>query len=69
MTTQPPLEERLLIAARSAAQTCRSLGVEDLRKCAAKLFDVSPEGELASAFVTAYEIERRQIAIRRAMTA
>lgn len=69
MATQTSLEEKLLAAARSAAQTCRSLSADDLRKCATKLFDVPPECELVSEFVMAYETERRQIAIRRAMGA
>jgi hypothetical protein len=70
-----PIVDRLLLAACVAAQTCRSLSVNDLRNCAAKLFDVSPEGELAGAFVTAYEHERdamaaqRQIGMWRAMKA
>jgi hypothetical protein len=58
-----------MLAACVAAQTCRSLSATDLRSCAAKLFDVPPECELASAFVMAYQVERRQIAKRQAMTA
>jgi hypothetical protein len=67
--TDSSLVDRLLLAACVAAQTCRSLTPTDLRTCATKLFDVPPECELASAFVMAYQVERRQLAKRRAMTA
>jgi hypothetical protein len=58
-----------MLAACVAAQTCRSLSETDLRSCATKLFDVPRECELASAFVMAYQVERRQIEMRRAMAA
>jgi hypothetical protein len=58
-----------MLAACVAAQTCRSLSPTDLRTCATNLFDVPPECELASAFVMAYQVERRQIAKRQAMVA
>jgi hypothetical protein len=57
-----PIVDRLLLAACVAAQTCRSLSANDLRNCAAKLFDVPPECELASAFVSAYQNERDAMA-------
>jgi hypothetical protein len=58
-----------MLAACVAAQTCRSLSAADLRCCATTLFDVPPDCELASAFVMAYQVERRQIEMRRAMAA
>jgi hypothetical protein len=58
-----------MLAACVAAETCRSLSETELRTCATKLFDVPPECELASAFVMAYQVERRQLAKRWAMTA
>jgi len=58
-----------MLAACVAAQTCRSLSATDLRGCATTLFEVPPDCELASAFVMAYQVERRQIEMRRAMAA
>src|SRR5580658_5935934 len=57
--------DRLLIAACVAAQTCRSLGANDLRSCASKLFDVPAECKLTDAFVMAYQTERDRMACRR----
>jgi hypothetical protein len=57
--------DRLLVAACVAAQTCRSLGANDLRSCASKLFDVPAECKLTDAFVMAYQTERDRMAGRR----
>jgi hypothetical protein len=57
--------DRLLLAACVAAQTCRSLGANDLRSCASKLFDVPRECKLTDAFVHAYQTERDRMAGRR----
>jgi|SRR5580698_1717994 hypothetical protein len=57
--------DRLLLAACVAAQTCRSLGANDLRSCATKLFDVPRECKLTDAFVHAYQTERDRMAGRR----
>jgi hypothetical protein len=57
--------DRLLVAACVAAQTCRSLGASDLRRCASKLFDVPTECKLTDAFVMAYQTERDRMAGRR----
>ncbi len=54
--------DRLLLAACVAAQTCRSLGTNDLRSCASQLFDVPLECELTDAFVMAYQTERDRMA-------
>jgi hypothetical protein len=60
-----PIVDRLLVAACVAAQTCRSLGANDLRSCASKLFDVPQECKLTDAFVHAYQTERDRMAGRR----
>ncbi len=60
-----PIVDRLLLAACVAAQTCRSLGANDLRNCASKLFDVPPQCKLTDAFVMAYQTERDRMAGRR----
>src|SRR5580704_11190180 len=57
--------DRVLLAACVAAQTCRSVGANDLRSCASKLFDVPPECKLTDAFVMAYQTERDRMAGRR----
>ena len=57
--------DRLLVAACVAAQTCRSVGANDLRSCASKLFDVPRECRLTDAFVMAYQTERDRMAGRR----
>ena len=60
-----PIVDRLLLAACVAAQTCRSLGANDLRSCASKLFDVPLECKLSDAFAMAYQAERDRMAGRR----
>lgn len=57
--------DRLLLGACVAAQTCRSLGANDLRSCASKLFDVPADCKLTDAFVMAYQTERDRMAGRR----
>lgn len=57
--------DRICVAACVVAQTCGTLGPDDLHSCASKLFDVYPECELTSAFVLAYQTERDAIAERR----
>ena len=57
--------DRLCLAACVVAQTCSNLDQDDLHRCAAKLFDVPPECDLAEAFVLAYETERSAMAARR----
>src|SRR5579863_2637845 len=59
------LVDRVLLAACVAAQTCRSLGANDLRSCASGLFDVPLECKLSDAFVHAYQAERYAMTGRR----
>jgi hypothetical protein len=54
--------DRILLGACILARTCHCLSANDLRNCASKLFGMSPECELSSAFVTAYQTERDAIA-------
>jgi hypothetical protein len=54
--------DRILLGACILARTCRCLSPNDLRNCASKLFGLSPECELSSAFVSAYQNERDAIA-------
>ena len=60
-----PIVDRVCLAACVVAQTCGNVATEELRECAAKLFDVPPECELSGAFVLAYETERDAITQRR----
>ena len=62
---EAPIVDRISVAACGVAQTCGSLDIEELQFCAARLFDVPPECDLASAFVIAYETERDAMAERR----
>lgn len=54
--------DRILLAACLLARTCRCLSARDLRNCASTLFGMSPECELSTAFVSAYQNERDTIA-------
>jgi hypothetical protein len=64
MEPDSSIVNRLLLAACVAAKTCRGLSANELRSCASKLFDVSEECELSSAFVMAYQNERDAMAGR-----
>jgi hypothetical protein len=55
--------DRLLLAACILARTCRCLSANDLRNRASRLFGMSPECELSSAFVSAYQNERDAVAV------
>lgn len=53
-----PIVDRIYVAACAVASTCGELGNDELHACAAKMFDVTPECQLAKAFVVAYQTER-----------
>jgi len=53
-----PIVDRIYVAACAVAMTCGELGKDELHACAAKMFDVTPECQLAKAFVVAYQTER-----------
>lgn len=53
-----PIVDRIYVAACAVANTCGELSLRELNACAAKMFDVSPNCELAKAFVVAYQTER-----------
>jgi hypothetical protein len=53
-----PIVDRIYVAACAVAATCGELSHAELHTCAAKMFDVTPECELAKAFVIAYQTER-----------
>ena len=59
-----PITDQVCLAACVVAQTCKTLSEDDLQRCAANLFDVSPECGLTSAFVLAHETERDAMADR-----
>ncbi len=62
-----PIVDRICVAACVVAQTCHNLEEDDLRLCASRLFDVSPECELTNAFIVAYQTERDAMANRKDM--
>lgn len=51
------LSERVQTAACEVAHTCHNLRPEDLQLCAGRLFELTPECDLTTLFVTAYQIE------------
>jgi len=63
--------ERVHVAACAVARTCGKLTPDQLSFCAAQLFETTPECQLTSEFIIAYQIERdtldgkRQIAKNR----
>lgn len=53
-----PIVDRIYVAACAVATTCGKLTVDEMYMCAARMFDVTPECDLARAFVIAYQTER-----------
>ena len=53
-----PIVDRIYVAACAVALTCGKLTTEELHTCASRMFNVTPECELANAFVIAYQTER-----------
>lgn len=53
-----PIVDRIYVAACAVAATCGKLTLDETYTCASRLFDVTPECDLAKAFVIAYQTER-----------
>jgi hypothetical protein len=53
-----PIIDRIYVAACAVAATCGELSQDELHACAAKMFELTPDCQLAKAFVIAYQTER-----------
>ncbi len=60
-----PVVDRVYVAATAVARTCGKLTSDELRVCAARLFESPPECDLTKAFVIAYQTERDALAGQR----
>jgi hypothetical protein len=53
-----PIVDRIYVAACAVAMTCGERSAEEIHVCAARMFDVTPQSELAKAFVFVHKSER-----------